>query len=149
MDTSLHFSSAKSDWGTPQELVDKLSKIFPFVLDVCASEENKKCFYFISEEENAFETEWAQRCCWMNPPYGREIGKWVQRAYEQSRKHNNTIVCLLPARTDTRWWHDYCMRGEITFLKGRITFDGASAPAPFPSAIVVFRPSVSEVLNGN
>ena len=77
--------------------------------------------------------------CWMNPPYGREIGKWVRKAYESARDNNATVVCLLPARTDTKWFHDYCIPyGEITFVKGRLKFGGAKSGAPFPSAVVVF-----------
>jgi hypothetical protein len=76
----------------------------------------------------------------MNPPYGRKIGLWVQKAYEESRG-GSTIVCLLPARTDTRWWHDFCMKGEIRFIKGRLKFNDGKNPAPFPSAVVIFRPT--------
>lgn len=73
----------------------------------------------------------------MNPPYGRNIGKWVEKAYKSSLD-GATVVCLLPVRTDTAWWHDYCMRGVVMFLRGRLKFSGAKNNAPFPSAIVVF-----------
>ena len=75
----------------------------------------------------------------MNPPYGREISKWVRKAYETALQ-GATVVCLLPARTDTAWWHDYCMRGDITFIRGRLKFGGCANPAPFPSAVVAFCP---------
>lgn len=75
----------------------------------------------------------------MNPPYGRGIGEWVQKAYESWALNGATVVCLLPARTDTRWWHDYCMLGAITFVRGRLRFGNAVASAPFPSAVVVFK----------
>ena len=75
----------------------------------------------------------------MNPPYGRAIGGWVQKAFESSQQ-GALVVCLLPARTDTRWWHEYVMRGEVRLLRGRITFEGGAHPAPFPSAIAIFRP---------
>ena len=76
--------------------------------------------------------------CWMNPPYGREIIKWMKKAYQESLK-GCTVVCLVPSRTDTIWWHDYAMKGEITFIKGRLKFGNQSNPAPFPSAVVVFK----------
>jgi site-specific DNA-methyltransferase (adenine-specific) len=77
----------------------------------------------------------------MNPPYGREIGSWIRKAWESSRE-GATVVCLLPARTDTRWWHDYVMRaGEIRLVRGRLRFGQAVASAPFPSAVVIFRPT--------
>jgi len=79
----------------------------------------------------------------MNPPYGRVIGQWVKKAYESSLD-GATVVCLLPARTDTSWWHDYCMKGEIRFVRGRLKFGGARGNAPFPSAVVIFRPGVPE-----
>ena len=73
----------------------------------------------------------------MNPPYGREIGKWMRKAYESSL-YGATVVCLVPARTDTAWWHDYAMKGEVEFVRGRLKFGGSKASAPFPSAIVTF-----------
>ena len=75
---------------------------------------------------------------WLNPPYGRQIGKWVRKAYEEAQKPNTSVVCLLPARTDTAWFHDYCVKGNITFLRGRLKFGGCRNSAPFPSMIVVF-----------
>ena len=76
--------------------------------------------------------------CWMNPPYGRDIKHWVKKAYESSLT-GTTVVCLLPARTDTAWWHDYCMKGNIEFIRGRLKFGNSKNSAPFPSAIVVFK----------
>ncbi len=134
---NVHFSSQKDDWGTPQEFFDKLADEFGFVLDVCATEENAKCFQFITPEEDAFETPWLFPA-FMNPPYGRKIGLWLALAWEKSR--DGTVVCLVPARTDTAWWHDFCMKGEIRFLRGRLVFEGAEHNAPFPSAVVIFKP---------
>lgn len=76
----------------------------------------------------------------MNPPYGREIGKWVEKALEESRKEAECVVCLLPARTDTKWFHDFCLpfAKSITFLKGRLKFGEATNSAPFPSMVVIF-----------
>ena len=129
------------NWGTPQGLFDRLNLIWNFELDVCASDSNAKCAAYFTEEQDGLAQDWAGATCWMNPPYGRTIGKWMKKAYEESLK-GATVVCLVPARTDTAWWHDYAMNGEIEFLRGRIKFvhpeGGLSQSAPFPSAIVVF-----------
>ena len=136
----VHYSSLKSDWETPAEVFDPLNKEFGFDLDVCANYDNRKCLRFFNPYNNGLSQKW-EGTCWMNPPYGREIGKWVKKAYESS---GVTVVCLLPSRTDTTWWHDYCMKGEIRFIRGRIKFVGAANSAPFPSAIVIFRGSLRE-----
>ena len=133
---SVHFSSASDMWETPQDLFDKLDRQYGFTLDVCATVENRKCDYFFSKEQDGLSKVWTGRI-WMNPPYGREIGKWVKKAYETA-KRGHTVVCLLPARTNTAWWHDYCLLGEITFIRGRLKFGGHKNSAPFPSAIVEF-----------
>ena len=130
------FTSSTDEWGTPQALFDELNKEFEFTLDVCALPENAKCPNYYSPEHNGLIQEWTG-ICWMNPPYGREIGKWVKKAYESSLK-GAMVVCLVPARTDTAWWHDYCMKGEVRFLRGRLRFGGSRNSAPFPSAIVIF-----------
>lgn len=129
-------SSASDEWETPQELFDELDKKYHFQTDVCALPHNTKCKRFYSPSEDGLSQEW-RGVCWMNPPYGRKIGAWVRKAYE-SAQAGATVVCLLPARTDTAWWHDYCMKGEITFIRGRLKFGGSKNGAPFPSAIVVF-----------
>lgn len=144
MNTAVMFSSAKQDWETPQELFNELDREFRFALDVCATNDNSKCGCYITPEQNSLRQEWAilsrGRACWMNPPYGREIGKWVKKAYEESLR-GCTVVCLLPARTDTRWFHDYIYGvAEVRFIRGRLKFGGAKNSAPFPSMIVVFRP---------
>lgn len=133
---SVHFSSASDNWATPQDLFDELNAIHHFTLDVCASPENAKCVTYYTKEQNSLEQEW-YGTCWMNPPYGREIGLWMEKAYKTSF-NNSKVVCLVPARTDTAWWHDYAMKGKITFLRGRLKFGNAKNSAPFPSAIVVF-----------
>ena len=146
MNNDLMFSSATDMWATPQNFFDKLDAFFRFELDVCATSENSKCRKYFTETDDGLKKDWFGTV-WMNPPYGREIGKWVAKAYAQSRVHGSTIVCLLPARTDTKWWHDYCVKGEITFIKGRLKFGDAKNSAPFPSAVVIFRPTVAEALN--
>ena len=128
--------------ATPQWLFDELNKEFGFTLDVCALPENAKCEKYYTPDADGVKQSWADNTCWMNPPYGREISKWVQKAYEESKQ--STVVCLLPARTDTRWWHEYCMKGEIRFLRGRLKFGQAKNSAPFPSAVVIFRPALND-----
>ena len=139
---AVHFSSETDEWPTPQDFFDKLNEEFHFTLDVCATPENAKCPRYYTKRENGLLQKW-EGVCWMNPPYGREIGQWVKKAYE-SAIGGATVVCLLPARTDTSWWHDYCMKGEVRFIRGRLKFGGASENAPFPSAVVIFRPGVQE-----
>ena len=114
-------------------MFDSLDAKYHFDIDVCANKDNTKCKLFYSVDVDGLAQEW-KGVCWMNPPYGRQIGKWLQKAYESDA----TVVCLVPARTDTAWWHDYCMKGEITFIRGRLKFGNQKNSAPFPSAIVVF-----------
>lgn len=131
------FTSNTDLWATPQVFFDEMNREFGFELDVCATDENAKCSKYFTEREDGLSQEWTG-VCWMNPPYGREIGKWIEKAYT-SAMGGATVVCLLPARTDTRWWHNYCMKGEIRFIKGRLKFGDGKNPAPFPSAVVIFR----------
>ena len=126
-------------WETPQWLFDLLDKEFQFQLDVCANMENAKCERYFTEEIDGLAQDW-EGVCWMNPPYGREIGRWIKKAHLSSLKPNTRVVCLLPARTDTRWFHDYCVRGTIWFIKGRLKFGGRKQSAPFPSMVVIFPP---------
>ena len=134
-------TSLSCEWATPQWLFDKLNEEFSFTVDVCAKFENAKVGVFFSKEVDGLKEDWniyPVNICWMNPPYGREIVKWVEKAYNESLK-GTTVVCLLPARPDTRWWHDYVMKAkEIRFIKGRLKFGGAKNSAPFPSCVVVF-----------
>ncbi|MEN6567165.1 MAG: DNA N-6-adenine-methyltransferase [Veillonellales bacterium] len=139
----VHFSHERSDWETPQDLYDKLNEEFNFNIDVCATAENAKHSNYISPEQDGLQQDW-RGVCWMNPPYGREIGNWIRKAYEESRK-GCTVVCLLPSRTDTCWWHEYVMKGEIRFIRGRLKFAGAKNAAPFPSVIVIFRPKMRSI----
>lgn len=129
------FSSKTDLWATPQTLFDDLDREFHFTTDVCAIPENAKCENFFSPYMDGLKQEWTG-VCWCNPPYGRTIGKWVKKASESSA----TTVMLIPARTDTKWFHDYIYgKAEIRFVRGRIKFGGALHGAPFPSMIVVFR----------
>lgn len=134
-------SSVTDQWATPQDLFDKLNARFGFTLDVCALDWNHKCPKYFTPEDDGLIQDWGNEICWMNPPYGKEISKWMRKALEASLL-GATVVCLIPARTDTAWWHDYAMRGEIEFIRGRIKFiskNGKGDAAPFPSAIVIFR----------
>ncbi|MDC0935064.1 DNA N-6-adenine-methyltransferase [Pirellulales bacterium] len=140
MATSVHFSSARHDYETPQFLFDGLNAEFGFETDVCATAQTAKCKRFFGPEDDALAQDW-KGACFMNPPYGRLIGKFMCKAFEESRT-GATVVCLVPARTDTLWWHKYAMRGEVRFLRGRLRFGDASNSAPFPSAVVIFRPPV-------
>lgn len=135
MNNDLHFSSKTDNWATPQAFFDKYNAIFNFGLDACASIDNAKCHKFFTIEDNALVQDWTgYGNVWCNPPYGRGIKAWVKKAYE-SKAH---VVMLIPARTDTSWWHDYVMKGQVTFIRGRLKFGDSKNSAPFPSALVVF-----------
>ncbi len=138
---SVHFSSATNLWSTPQGFFDALNRAFSFTLDPCCTHENAKCTKHYTEAENGLVQDWSGERVWMNPPYGRPIGDWMKKAHE-SAKAGALVVCLVPARTDTKWWHDYAIRGHVQFLKGRLKLDGSKKDAPFPNALVVFLPSV-------
>lgn len=125
-------------WETPDEVFEELDNIFHFTLDVCAEPETAKCERYFTRDDDGLAQDWTGEVCWMNPPYGRQIGKWLRKAYEESRR-GSTVVCLIPARTDTAWWHDWVMRGQIHLIRGRLRFKGAKWNAPFPSAVVVFK----------
>ena len=137
MKANVHFSSKTDLWATPKLFFDKYNDVYEFTLDVCAIKENAKCSSYFTKEQDGLKQEWFG-VCWMNPPYGRAIKDWVKKAYESSL-NGATVVCLLPARTDTAWWHDYCMKGQIEFIRGRLKFGDAKNSAPFPSAVVVFK----------
>jgi phage N-6-adenine-methyltransferase len=128
------FTSTTFEWSTPQDLFDTLNAEFHFTLDVCATKENAKCEKYFSLDDDGLSQEWTGTC-WMNPPYGKDIKRWIKKAYESK----TTVVCLIPSRTDTGWWHDYVMEGEVRFIRGRLKFSGTKRNAPFPSALVIFR----------
>ena len=139
------FTSTTDDWATPQYIFDELDKEFHFTTDVCADEKNHKCANYFTKEDNGLEQDWIAEC-YMNPPYGREIGKWVKKAYDAALK-GATVVCLLPSRTDTAWFQDFCLKSkDIRFIRGRLKFGDSKNSAPFPSVIVVF--SKETIKNG-
>lgn len=146
MNTSVHFSSATDLWSTPQDFYDKLDAEFGFTLDPCATDDNAKCDRYFTAEDDGLLQSWDNEIVFMNPPYGRVIGHWVKKASEAK----STVVCLVPARTDTQWWHDYVIGGgaEIRFIKGRLKFGGQKNSAPFPSAVVIYRNTPGDKQDG-
>lgn len=143
MNTETMFSSKTDLWATPQDFFDKLNEEFKFDLDVCALPENAKCERYFTPEVDGLSQTWAGNV-WCNPPYGREIGSWVKRGYLAAKNRiADVVVMLLPARTDTRWFHDYINgKAEIRFIRGRLKFGDSKNSAPFPSMVVVFRKDV-------
>lgn len=137
--TEVVFSSKTDNWATPQWLFDQLNEEFHFTLDVCADSQNAKCGHYFTREQDGLSQKWEGRV-WCNPPYGRTVGNWVKKAAEFVANGGGLAVMLLPARTDTRWFHTYIYgKAEIRFIKGRLRFGNATENAPFPSMIVIFR----------
>ena len=135
------FTSSKSvEWATPQALFDAWDAKYHFTLDPCATKENTKCKKYYTIKEDGLIQDWSKDIVFMNPPYGREIKKWIKKAYEESIK-GACVVCLIPARTDTSYWHDFIFCNswvDIFFIRGRVKFGTSKSSAPFSSAIVVF-----------
>lgn len=148
---SVHYSSATDDWATPPDLFRRLEARWgPFGLDVCAGPANTKCALYFDVEANGLEQPWAGRC-WMNPPYGSAISAWLRKAAaEVHAGHAELVCCLVPARTDTHWWHAAITDPALhhhRFLRGRVRFlrpGGPRTSAPFPSAVLVFRAVLPE-----
>ena len=133
------FSSKKDDWTTPPDFFKQLDNEFHFTLDAASSEENHLCKNYFTIETDGLSQDWGGHKVFCNPPYGRQIGKWVQKAWEEAKKPNTTIVMLLPARTDTKWFHNYIYhQAKIRFIKGRLKFGGSQNSAPFPSMVVIW-----------
>lgn len=139
MNTKALFSSQRSDWETPQDLFERLDEEFHFTLDPAASEECHKYSRFFTEEQDGLLQPWTGERVFCNPPYGRKIGDWAKKACEEAQNPDTIVVMLLPARTDTRWFHRYIYgKAEIRFLKGRLKFGKAKNSAPFPSMVVIW-----------
>ncbi len=142
MDTDLMFSSQSDEWETPEDFYQALHEEFNFTLDPCSTHDNHKCSKYYTIEDDGLSKSWEGETVFVNPPYGRVIGEWVKKCYEESK--HATVVLLMPARTDTRYFHDYIYydADEIRFLRGRLKFINRSlltaSPAPFPSMVVVF-----------
>jgi len=139
-------SSNSNEWGTPQNLFDELNKEFDFTLDPCSTVENHKCNKFYTKEDDGLDRSWKNEIVFVNPPYGREIGKWVEKCYKEFDGNGATCVMLIPARTDTSYFHNFIYhKAEIRFIRGRVKFVSfdkekiVNASAPFPSMIVIFK----------
>lgn len=141
---NVHFMSLTNEWATPKETYLALNREFSFTLDPCCTHNNAKCERHFTINEDGLSRNWGSETVFMNPPYGREIYMWMEKAYKSSL-NEATVVCLVPARTDTKWWHEFAMKGEIRFLRGRLKFGEGKNNAPFPSAVVVFRPQNSVI----
>lgn len=140
MNTKVMFSSNSNEWTTPDDLYQILDSEFHFTLDAASTDENAKCPRHFTAEDNGLEQNWGGASVFCNPPYGKEIGLWVRKAYEESRKSDTKVVLLIPARTDTRYFHDYILgkASEIRLIRGRVHFGDGTSPAPFPSMVVVY-----------
>jgi len=132
-------TSKTNEWNTPQDFYEMWNDRYNFTLDPCATRENAKCSKFFTEEQDGLKQSWKDEIVFMNPPYGRQISKWIKKAHDESINNNAVVVCLIPARTDTSYWHDYIFdKANIIYLRGRLYFGNGKGPAPFPSAIVIF-----------
>ena len=141
MITAGMMSSNTVEWATPQQFFDDLDAEFHFTLDPCSTHENAKCEKHFTKEDDGLRQSWGGHRVFCNPPYGRELSQWVKKCYEESMT-GSLVVMLIPARTDTRWFHDYIYgRAEIRFIKGRLKFNDGKSGAPFPSMVVIFRAS--------
>lgn len=130
----------RDTYETPPELFARYHREFAFTLDVCALPDTAKCARYFTPAEDGLAQDWSGDVCWMNPPYGRAIAAWMRKAWEEARR-GATVVCLVPSRTDAGWWHDYAEKAaERRFLRGRVKFVGMKHNAPFPCAVVIFRP---------
>lgn len=148
MNRELMFSNKDNSWCTPQDFFDELNKEFNFNLDPCATPKSAKCKRFFTIDDDGLKQDWGGAVAFVNPPYGREIKKWVKKCYEESKKPNTVIVLLIPARTDTSYFHDYIYgKAEIRFVRGRLKFIDLNSntppedytPAPFPSMLAIYR----------
>ena len=136
------FSSNTNEWATPVKFFEELNKEFNFTLDPCATKENAKCRKFFTANEDGLLQDWSGETVFCNPPYGRELPKWVKKCYEEHIKHGITIVMLIPARTDTSYFHEYIYgKSEVRFIRGRLKFNDCKLSAPFPSMVVVYKGS--------
>lgn len=142
MNTDVMFSSARDDWETPQDVFDRLDEEFHFTLDPCADAYNHKCSKYYTKEQDGLIRSWRGETVFCNPPYGRELKYWVSKALSEANDQSTIVVMLIPARTDTLWFHNYIYQNptvEVRFIKGRLRFGGSKNSAPFPSMIVIFR----------
>ncbi len=135
------FTSKTNEWATPQAFFDELNKEFNFTLDPCATPQNAKCARYFTKEIDGLSQSWRGEIVFCNPPYGRDLSKWVAKAYTETLSGEATlVVMLIPARTDTSYFHDYIYKKhEVRFIRGRLHFNESKCAAPFPSMVVVMR----------
>jgi site-specific DNA-methyltransferase (adenine-specific) len=146
MNTDVMFSSKTDEWATPQEFFDTLNDEFHFTLDVCATEENAKCDKYYTRQNDGLAQNWSGEVVWCNPPYGREMPNWIKKCAEHADA-GGAAVMLIPARTDTKAFHEYIYgKAEIRFVRGRLKFGNAKNTAPFPSMVVIFDGRSKETL---
>jgi len=136
--TKDRFSAKSIEYETPQDLFDGWNREFCFTLDVCSTHENAKCVNHFTLTEDGLKQPW-KGTCWCNPPYGAAMPKWIRKALWHAENGDATTCLLIPARTNTAWWHELCMKGEIRFLRGMPKFNGGKHGLPFPLALVIFR----------
>ena len=137
---SVLFSSKNDVWATPQAFFDTLNEEFQFTLDPCALPDNAKCSMFFTPQEDGLIQDWGGYTVFVNPPYDRKIAAWVEKCFHEAKKENTKVVLLIPARTDTAYFHQFIYKKakEIRFVKGRLKFGDAQNSAPFPSMVVIF-----------
>ena len=140
MNLEVMFSSKTDQWATPQEVFDQLDREFHFNLDPCADEQYHKCEKYFTAAENGLKQDWGGYRVFCNPPYGRALKDWVEKCYREGHKDNTLVVLLIPARTDTTYFHDFILhRAEVRFIRGRLKFGDSKTGAPFPSMVAIFR----------
>lgn len=134
------YSSATDEWSTPDDFFKKLNDEFHFTLDPCATKANAKCAHFFDKEADGLNQDWGGETVFCNPPYGRQAtGKWLKKCYQESQKPGTVVVALVPARTDTKAFHDYVLgKAEMRFVRGRLKFGGSQNSAPFPSVVLIY-----------
>jgi phage N-6-adenine-methyltransferase len=137
------YSSATDEWSTPQALFAQLDRRYRFTLDPCATSDNAKCPLYFTREQDGLKQDWGTHRVFCNPPYGRAIGAWARKCFEASQG-GALVVLLVPARTDTRWYHDWIEgKTDITFIRGRLRFGNADTSAPFPSMVAIYSPNAA------
>lgn len=139
------YSSKEIEWETPQIFFNKLNEEFHFTLDPCATTQNAKCAKYFTKDIDGLSQSWKDERVYCNPPYGKEISKWIEKAFYETNNGRGIVVMLLPARTDTKYFHDYIYgKAELRFIRGRLKFGNAKNSAPFPSMVVIFRGDKNE-----
>lgn len=151
MNTAVMFSSKTDQWATPQKFFNKLNEEFNFTLDPCADDSNHKCAKYYTKEQDGLKQDWSGETVFCNPPYGREIPLWVKKCFDEVYFGNcPCVVMLIPARTDTQYFHKFIYhKAEIRFIKGRLKFGDSQNSAPFPSMVIVFRDDKGRTDNGH